>query len=215
LVPPTGTFTSLLRATRVERKTRDQTARMTSVEPAPVRAAELVVLGKPVRWGLGTRATEEPGGIVRHCAELLCSSCTATAPRTRAVLRKTCGGACAVTDTRPAGTGLSFARPADKTVVMGAEGAAGVVPCRGPASSPYPAALRSRSVEERATEPMPLCHAAERGRVDGVIDSAGTYRMPTGSLAMLTVKRTESPVRRHGNPPSWPNRPRKGRPQEG
>ncbi|WP_433454329.1 carboxyl transferase domain-containing protein [Streptomyces sp. CA-142005] len=41
----------------------------------------------------------------------------------------------------------------------------------------------------------------ERGRLDDVIDPAGTRRVLIRSLRMLRTKHAALPVRKHGNPP--------------
>ncbi|GHJ36857.1 hypothetical protein Sm713_24660 [Streptomyces sp. TS71-3] len=144
---------------------------------------------------------QEHGGIIRHGAKLLYAYCNATVPRIQVILRKAYGGAYIVMDSRSIGADLSYAWPANEIAVMGAEGAAGVIFRREIAAADDPDAVREQKIKEYKAELMHPYYAAERGLVDDVIDPAETRQVLADSLAMLSAKHADLPVRKHGNPP--------------
>ncbi len=144
---------------------------------------------------------QEHGGIIRHGAKLLYAYCNATVPRISVVLRKAYGGAYIVMDSRSIGADLSLAWPTNEIAVMGAEGAANVVFRREIAAADDPEDMRKQLTKEYRMNLMHPYHAAERGLVDDVIDPADTRPVLIRSLAMLTTKHADLPMRKHGNPP--------------
>ncbi|GAA0740862.1 acyl-CoA carboxylase subunit beta [Dactylosporangium roseum] len=144
---------------------------------------------------------QEHGGIIRHGAKLLYAYCNATVPRISVVLRKAYGGAYIVMDSRSIGADLSLAWPTNEIAVMGADGAANVIFRREIAAADDPDATRMQLTKEYRTNLMHPYHAAERGLVDDVIDPAETRPVLIRSLAMLTTKHADLPMRKHGNPP--------------
>jgi acetyl-CoA carboxylase carboxyltransferase component len=144
---------------------------------------------------------QEHGGIIRHGAKLLYAYCNATVPRVSVILRKAYGGAYIVMDSQSVGSDVTYAWPTNEIAVMGAEGAANVVSRKEIATADDPEATRSRLVKEYKAELMHPYHAAERGRIDDVIDPVHTRGILVSTLAMLRSKHAELPLRKHGNPP--------------
>jgi len=144
---------------------------------------------------------QEHGGVIRHGAKLLYAYCNATVPRIQVILRKAYGGAYIVMDSRSIGADLAFAWPTNEIAVMGAEGAADVIFRREIAASDDPVAARLLKIKEYRAELMHPYYAAERGLVDEVIDPQATRAVVIDSLAMLRSKHSETPLRKHGNPP--------------
>jgi methylmalonyl-CoA decarboxylase subunit alpha len=146
--------------------------------------------------------SQEHGGIIRHGAKLLYAYCNATVPRIQLILRKAYGGAYIVMDSRSIGADLSFAWPINEIAVMGAEAAVGVIYHKELAAADNPDQLRSRLIAEYTEELMDPYYALERGLVDDVIDPADTRFMVIRALDMLSEKRPELVLRKHGNPPA-------------
>ena len=144
---------------------------------------------------------QEHGGVIRHGAKLLYAYCTATVPRISLILRKAYGGAYIVMDSQSIGADLSFAWPTNEVAVMGAEGAANVIFRKEIAAADDPAQMREQMIKKYRTELMHPFYAAEGGLIDDVIDPAGTRQVLIQSLTMLAGKRSELPLRKHGNPP--------------
>jgi acetyl-CoA carboxylase carboxyltransferase component len=145
---------------------------------------------------------QEHDGIIRHGARLLYAYCDATVPRIQVILRKAYGGAYIVMDSRSVGADLSFAWPANEIAVMGAEAAVAVVHRKELAAAQRPDQLRDQLVTDYKEHLMYPLHAAERGLVDDVIDPAETRLVITRALDMLSDKRPEMALRKHGNPPA-------------
>jgi methylmalonyl-CoA decarboxylase subunit alpha len=145
---------------------------------------------------------QEHDGIIRHGAKLLYAYCAATVPRVQLILRKAYGGAYIVMDSRSIGADLSLAWPSNEIAVMGAEAAANVVFRREIAASPDPEETRAQKIKEYRNDLMHPYYAAEHGLVDDVIDPAETRSALVEALAVLRAKRTDLPVRKHGNPPT-------------
>lgn len=62
--------------------------------------------------------------------------------------------------------------------------------------------MRQQKIKQYRTQMMHPYYAAERGRVDDVIDPVQTRRILIGSLAMLKrEKHADLPSRKHGNSP--------------
>jgi acetyl-CoA carboxylase carboxyltransferase component len=134
-------------------------------------------------------------GMIRHGAQMAYAYAAATVPRICVTLRKSYGGAYIVMDSRYMGNDMAFAWPSAEIAVMGAKGAVEILH-RG-AAEPERAALET-DYAERLLNPY---RAAERGSVDAVIDPADTRREVAGALAVLSTKREDLPLNRHGNTP--------------
>lgn len=134
-------------------------------------------------------------GMIRHGAQMAYAYAAATVPRICVTLRKSYGGAYIVMDSRHMGNDLAFAWPSAEIAVMGAKGAVEILH-RG-ATEPERAALEE-DYAERLLNPY---RAAERGSVDAVIDPADTRREIADALALLSTKREDLPLNRHGNMP--------------
>jgi acetyl-CoA carboxylase carboxyltransferase component len=145
---------------------------------------------------------QEHQGIIRHGARLLHAYCDATVPRIQVILRKAYGGAYIVMDSRSIGADMSFAWPANEIAVMGAEAAVGVIYRRELAAATSPDDLRAKLIADYKDELMHPYYASERGLVDDVIDPADTRVMVCRALDLLSAKRPDMPVRKHGNPPA-------------
>jgi acetyl-CoA carboxylase carboxyltransferase component len=145
---------------------------------------------------------QEHQGIIRHGARLLHAYCDATVPRVQVILRKAYGGAYIVMDSRSIGADMSFAWPANEIAVMGAEAAVGVIYRRELAAATSPEDLRAELIAEYKDELMHPYYASERGLVDDVIDPVDTRVMVCRALDLLSAKRPDMPVRKHGNPPA-------------
>jgi acetyl-CoA carboxylase carboxyltransferase component len=143
---------------------------------------------------------QEHEGIIRHGAKLLYAYCNATVPRVQVIIRKACGGAYIVMDSRSIGADLSYAWPVNEIAVMGAEGAANVI-FRRQIAAADPEAMRVQMVKQYKDELMHPYYAAERGLVDDVIDPARTRSVLVHALEMLRLKHVDRPSRKHGNPP--------------
>ncbi len=144
----------------------------------------------------------EHAGIIRHGAKLLYAYCEATVPRIQVIVRKAYGGAYIVMDSRSIGADLSLAWPTNEIAVMGAAGAVNVIYRRELAAAEDPAALRAELTSQYASELMHSYYSAERGLVDDVIDPVQTRAAVAQGLAMLSTKRTPTPLRKHGNMPT-------------
>src|SRR3954471_98877 len=83
---------------------------------------------------------QEHGGIIRHGAKLLYAYCEATVPKLTVITRKAYGGAYDVMSSKHIRGDMNLAWPTAEIVVMGAEGAVGVLYRKDIADSDDPAA---------------------------------------------------------------------------
>ena len=134
-------------------------------------------------------------GMIRHGAQMAYAYAAATVPRICVTLRKSYGGAYIVMDSRYMGNDMAFAWPTAEIAVMGAKGAVEILHRN--ATDSERASLED-DYAERLLNPY---RAAERGSVDAVIDPTDTRREIAEALALLSTKREDLPLKRHGNTP--------------
>ncbi|RZS39250.1 propionyl-CoA carboxylase beta chain [Herbihabitans rhizosphaerae] len=125
---------------------------------------------------------QERGGIIRRGAKLLYAYAEATVPLVTVVTRKAYGGGYAVMGSKHLGADVNLAWPTAEIAVMGAAGAAKLLP------------------GSQLEAPAPYV-AAERGYVDQVIAPSETRLRVASALKMLRDKREQGPARKHGNIP--------------
>ncbi len=134
-------------------------------------------------------------GMIRHGAQMAYAYAAATVPRVCVTLRKSYGGAYIVMDSRYMGNDMAFAWPSAEIAVMGAKGAVEILHRNATESE------REDLEEDYAERLLNPYRAAERGSVDAVIDPAETRREVADALALLSTKREDLPLNRHGNTP--------------
>ncbi|MFE0461090.1 acyl-CoA carboxylase subunit beta [Kitasatospora sp. NPDC058965] len=144
---------------------------------------------------------QEHAGIVRRGAKLLYAYAEAQVPLITVVVRKAYGGGYAVMGSKHLGADLNLAWPTARIAVMGAQGAVTVLHRAALREADDPQALREKLAEEyEATVATPYL-AAERGYLDAVIAPHETRRQIVRGLRALRGKRSDPPLRRHGNIP--------------
>ncbi|VTZ26541.1 Propionyl-CoA carboxylase beta chain [Methylocella tundrae] len=140
---------------------------------------------------------QEYGGLIKHGAKLLYAYSEATVPLLTVITRKAFGGAYDVMASKHVGADLNYAWPTAQIAVMGAKGAVEII-FRQDLGDPALIAARTKEYEDHFMSPF---IAAERGYIDEVIMPNATRRRIARGLAMLRVKRTERPWRKHDNIP--------------
>ncbi|HXV36692.1 MAG TPA: acyl-CoA carboxylase subunit beta [Myxococcota bacterium] len=144
---------------------------------------------------------QEHGGIIKHGAKLLYAFCEATVPRITVVTRKAYGGAYVVMNSKHIRADINLAFPTAEIAVMGPEGAVNIVFRKDLKEAEDPEQRRKQlSDEYRETFASPY-KAAELGYIDAVIQPEETRPRVISALEMLLTKRTDSPIRKHGNIP--------------
>lgn len=144
---------------------------------------------------------QEHGGIIRHGAKLLYAFIEATVPRITVVVRKAYGGAYIVMNSKHIGADINYAWPTAEIAVLGPRGAAEVIYRKEIQSAEDPqAALMEKEKTYRSTFANPFL-AAKRGYIDDVIFPRDTRGRLIRSLQFLEGKKSDRPVRKHGNIP--------------
>lgn len=144
---------------------------------------------------------QEYGGVIKHGAMLLYAYGEATVPKVHVIVRKSYGGAYAVTSTKHMRGDMVYAWPTAEIAVMGPEGAVNILYRRELAAAADPEALRAQLVAEfRAKFANPYV-AAQLGYVDEVIMPHETRPKIYAALKMLRNKRDKNPPKKHGNIP--------------
>jgi acetyl-CoA carboxylase carboxyltransferase component len=144
---------------------------------------------------------QEHGGIIRHGAKLLYAFAEATVPKLTVITRKAYGGAYDVMASKHIRADYNLAWPTAEIAVMGPQAAVNIIFKREIAAAAQPEARRQELVAdyiERFANPYV---AAERGYVDDVIEPHQTRSHLIRALRLLETKRTDRPVRKHGNIP--------------
>ena len=144
---------------------------------------------------------QEYGGVIKHGAMLLYAYGEATAPKVHVIVRKSYGGAYAVTSTKHMRGDTVYAWPTAQIAVMGPEGAVNILHRRELAAAKDPEALRTKLVSEFREKFANPYIAAELGYVDEVIMPRETRPRIIQALEMLRNKRDKNPPKKHGNIP--------------
>ncbi len=144
---------------------------------------------------------QEYSGIIRHGAKMLYAYSEATVPMVTLITRKDYGGSYLAMCSRELGADMVFAWPSAEIAVMGAQGAANIIFAREIKESDNPEATRAEKIAEYEAEFATPYKAAERGFVDDVIVPATTRLRLIDAFNMLSGKRVEKPMKKHGNIP--------------
>ncbi len=144
---------------------------------------------------------QEHAGIIRRGAKLLYAYCQATVPKVTVVLRKAYGGAYDVMSSKHIRGDMNFAWPCAEIAVMGPQGAVDILFRRELASSPAPAQLRQKLVEEYTAKFASPYQAAERGYIDEVIQAKDTRSRIIRAFQFLKNKQVPRLNKKHGNIP--------------
>jgi propionyl-CoA carboxylase beta chain len=144
---------------------------------------------------------QEWRGIIRHGAKLLYAYAEATVAKVTVITRKAYGGAYDVMSSKHLHADFSFAWPTAEIAVMGPSGAVNIVYRREIASSPDPAELRERLMDDYTNRFENPFIAAERGYIDDVIEPHETRPRLIEALRLLASKHDPGPRRKHGNIP--------------
>jgi propionyl-CoA carboxylase beta chain len=144
---------------------------------------------------------QEYGGIIRHGAKLLFAFAEATVPKITLITRKAYGGVYCVMASKHLRTDVNLAYPTAEIAVMGPEGAVNIVYRRELQKAEAPEAMRREKAEEFRERFANPYIAAERGRVDAVIEPRDTRPKLIAALRMLETKRDTLPPKKHGNIP--------------
>lgn len=144
---------------------------------------------------------QEHGGIIRHGAKILFAYSEATVPKISVITRKAYGGAYVALNSKAIGADVVYAWPNAEIAVMGPEGAANIIFAREIEQSENPQVIRQAKISEYREKFANPYVAAEHGMVDDVIDPRETRKYLKSSLAMLSTKRENRPLKKHGNIP--------------
>lgn len=136
---------------------------------------------------------QEYGGVIRHGAKMLYAYCEATVPKVTVILRKAYGGSYLAMCSKDLGADQVFAWPSAEIAVMGPAGAAKIIFRKDPN-------IKEATAEYIKDFANPY-KAAERGRVDVVIEPSQTRPAIINALHMLATKRETRPAKKHGNIP--------------
>ena len=144
---------------------------------------------------------QEYGGIIRHGAKMLYAYSEATVPKVTVITRKAYGGSYIAMCCKELGADMVLAWPTAEIAVMGPDGAANIIFKKEIDAADDKNTKRSEKIAEyRDTVANPYI-AAARGYIDGVIEPADTRKRIISSFDMLSGKREQRPVKKHGNIP--------------
>ncbi|MEL7647758.1 MAG: carboxyl transferase domain-containing protein [Sedimentibacter sp.] len=144
---------------------------------------------------------QEYGGIIRHGAKMLYAYSEATVPKVTVITRKAYGGSYIAMCNKELGADMVLAWPTAEIAVMGPEGAANIIFKNEIAEAEDQGAKRGEKIQEyRNTVANPFT-AAARGYVDQVIEPSQTRKRIISAFDMLSGKREQRPVKKHGNIP--------------
>jgi len=143
----------------------------------------------------------EYSGIIRHGAKMTYAFSEATVPKITIIVRKAYGGAFQAMCGKEMGADQVWAWPSAEVAVMGAEGAAEIVYAREIMNSDNPDETKQAKIEKYREKYSNPYDAAERLRVDAVIDPGWTRHHLKTVLKVLADKKEAAPVRKHGNIP--------------
>lgn len=148
---------------------------------------------------------QERGGVIRRGAKLFYAYVEAKVPRVTVTLRKAYGGAYATFSPKQSDNDVSLAWPTAEIAVMGGPSAVKVLHGKELLAAMQNGEDIKAKYEQLVTEfeaehltPYP---AAERGWVDRVIEPRETRREIARALALMEGRRSDAPLRAHGNIP--------------
>ncbi len=144
---------------------------------------------------------QEHGGIIRHGAKLLYAYSEATVPKITVIVRKAYGGAYIAMGSKHLGADVVYAYPTAEIAVMGPEGAVRIVFKREIKAAENPKEMERKLVDEYREKFANPYIAAARQYVDEVIYPRETRPRIIAALRMLSNKREERPIKKHGNIP--------------
>ncbi len=144
---------------------------------------------------------QEHGGIIRHGAKLLYAYSEATVPKITVIVRKAYGGAYIAMGSKHLGADIVYAYPTAEIAVMGPEGAVRIVFKREIKAAENPKEMERKLVDEYREKFANPYIAAARQYVDEVIYPRETRPRIIAALRMLSNKREERPIKKHGNIP--------------
>lgn len=148
---------------------------------------------------------QERGGVIRRGAKLFYAYIEAKVPTITVYLRKAYGGAFATMGCKQGDNDINLAWPTAEIAVMGAPAAVKVLHGQklmkmmqegGDVKAEY-----DRLIEEYKAEHLTPYPAAEHGWVDRVIAPHETRREIANGLRLLEGRRSDPPLRAHGNIP--------------
>lgn len=146
---------------------------------------------------------QEHGGIIRHGAKLLYAYAEATVPLITIITRKAYGGAYDVMASKHLHADINLAYPTAEIAVMGAEGAVKII-FRNELNGLNGKEIdkkKDQLVADYEKEFASPYKAAELGYIDEIILPEETRNRVYHYLNLLKNKKTERPVRKHGNIP--------------
>jgi acetyl-CoA carboxylase carboxyltransferase component len=144
---------------------------------------------------------QEFGGIIRHGAKMLYAYSEATVPKVTVITRKAYGGSYIAMSCKELGADMVLAWPTAEIAVMGPDGAANIIFRKDIEEAEDKSAKRQEKIAEYRNAVANPYTAAARGYVDAVIEPAETRKRIISSFDMLTGKRVQRPVKKHGNIP--------------
>ena len=146
---------------------------------------------------------QEHQGIIRNGAKLLYAYSEATVPLITVITRKAYGGAYDVMASKHLHADINLAYPTAEIAVMGADGAVNIIfrnDLKGLHGEEY-TKKKEQLVSEYEKEFSNPYKAAELGYIDEIILPESTRQRVYQSLCLLKNKKTEHPIRKHGNIP--------------
>ena len=144
---------------------------------------------------------QEYNAVILHGAKLLYAYGEATVPKVTVTLRKSYGGSHIVMSCKQLRGDINYAWPTAEIVVMGAEGAVGVLYAKEAKTKEDPKAfIKEKEDEYRNLFANPY-NAAKYGYIDDVIEPRNTRFRVIRALQMLATKKEINPAKKHGNIP--------------
>src|SRR5918997_4425397 len=144
-------------------------------------------------------ADQEHNGIIRHGSKLLFAYCEATVPKITCIIGKAYGGAYIAMGSKNLGTDVNYAWPTAEIAVLGPEAAITIMHRKNLKNSPDAAEIKKNLAKEYRNKFANPYIAAERGKIDLVIDPMETRPMIINALNALSSKKEHRPWKKHGN----------------
>ncbi len=143
---------------------------------------------------------QEYGGIINHGAKLIYAYAEATVPKVTVITRKSYGGAYIVMSSKHLKGDINYAWPKGEIAVMGADGAVNVL-FRRELKDDKDGSRKEELLNDYRNKFANPYVAAEHGYIDDVIEPKNTRFRIIRAFEMLSTKRMNNPMKKHGNIP--------------
>lgn len=141
---------------------------------------------------------QEHQGIIRHGAKVLYAYAEASVPKISLILRKAFGGAYIALCSKKLGYDKVIAWPCAQIAVMGPEQAVRIIYKKEIGESKNPKQTEEEKIKEMKEKLLDPFNAAKLGQIDIIINPKETRKYLIKCLEIISNKREEKIIRKHG-----------------